>query len=64
VKRRCVADYDSRRVIHSPKIVIVRDRAHLMTGEPACNAEYGPGKTSAVDAKVTCEKCLALRGES
>lgn len=45
---------------HSPKVVIVRDRAHLMTGEPRCGARIAPGATSAIDAFVDCDACIAL----
>lgn len=45
---------------HTPKVVIVRDRAHLMVGEPACGARVGPGATTNVDAFVDCDSCIEL----
>jgi len=64
MSRRGVDAHDTRKVIHSPKVVIHRDRAVLMTSEPLCDAPIGPGKTTSVDAKVSCQDCLRLRGES
>lgn len=53
-------DLASKMTRHSPKVVIVRDRAHLMVGEPRCGARIGPGATTNVDAFVTCDACIDL----
>lgn len=45
---------------HTPKVVIQRDRAHLMTGEPRCGARVAPGSTTAIDAFVTCDECIDI----
>ena len=63
MSRRGIDSHDSRRVIHAPRVVINRDRAVLMTSEPLCDAPIGPGKTTSVDAKVSCAQCLKLRGD-
>lgn len=57
--------HDRRTTRHTPKVVISRDRAHLMTGEPRCGARVGPGATTNVDAFVDCDACLdILEGKS
>jgi hypothetical protein len=56
--------YERRTTAHSPKIVIVRDRARLIHGEPLCGKPPAPGSTTSVDVNVDCPRCLELlRGE-
>ncbi len=56
--------YEYRRTtLHAPTVVIVRDRARLMHGEPRCGRAPFPGSTTSVQVLVTCEKCKALLEE-
>lgn len=52
--------YARRTTAHSPKVVLVRDRARLIHGEPLCGKPPFPGSTTALDASVDCPECLGL----
>ena len=54
---------------HAPKTAIQFDRLRgerlqvLIHGEPRCGtAPNGPGRTTSLDAMVTCPKCIELLG--
>ena len=49
-----------RFTLHTAAVVIQRDRRRLMHGENRCGAPSYPGCTTAVDAGVTCPKCVEI----
>lgn len=56
--------YDRRTTIHTPMVVISRDRSRLMHSEPRCGAATAPGSTTTDDSRVTCVTCIKiLEGE-
>jgi hypothetical protein len=49
-----------RTTLHTPVVLMGRDRAVPVHGEPRCGARIAPGATTAINAGVTCEACLKL----